>query len=84
MQQADMRISALDHLAIELQHQAQHPMRSRMLGAKIERVVLDFSHQAASIAGIDRAVKDGAGKDDARPFVAVASKSRLALPAISW
>ncbi len=27
MQQADMRIDALDHLAVELEHQAQHAVR---------------------------------------------------------
>ena len=34
MQQADMRIDALDHLAVELQHQAQHAVRRRMLRAR--------------------------------------------------
>ena len=36
MQQADMRIDALDHLAVELQHQAQHAMRRRMLRPEID------------------------------------------------
>ena len=39
MQQADMWINSLDHLAIELKHQAQHAMRRRMLGSKVDREV---------------------------------------------
>jgi hypothetical protein len=35
MQQADMRVSALNHLAIKLQNQAQNTVRCRMLRAKI-------------------------------------------------
>jgi hypothetical protein len=34
MQQADMRIDALDHLAVELEHEAQHAVRGRMLRAE--------------------------------------------------
>ncbi len=44
VQQADVRIGALDHLAVELQHQAQHAVRGRMLRAKVQGVVVDFSH----------------------------------------
>ncbi len=36
MQEPDMRIDALDHLAVELQHQAQHAMRRRMLRPEID------------------------------------------------
>ena len=44
MQQPDVRIGALDHLAVELQHQPQHAVRRRMLGAEVHCVVLDLSH----------------------------------------
>ncbi len=44
MQQADVRIGALDHLAVELEHEAQHAVRGRMLRAEVERVVLDLCH----------------------------------------
>jgi hypothetical protein len=44
VQQADVRIGALDHFAIELQHQAQHAVRGGMLRAEVEGVVLDFGH----------------------------------------
>ena len=46
MQQADMRIDALDDLAVELQHQAQHAMRRRMLRPEIDGEVADvgFGH----------------------------------------
>ena len=46
MQQADMRIDALDHLAVELQHEAQHAMRGGMLRAEIDREVAEvlFGH----------------------------------------
>ena len=42
-----MRIDALDHLAVELEHQAQHAVRRRMLRAEIDGEVADvgFSHQ---------------------------------------
>ena len=36
MQQADMRIDAGDDLAVELQHQAQHAVRGRMLRSEID------------------------------------------------
>ena len=39
MQQSDMRIDALDDLAVELQHQAQHAMRRRMLRPEIDREI---------------------------------------------
>src|SRR3546814_4975098 len=50
MQQADVRVGALDHLAVHLQHQAQHAMRGRMLRPEVERqrLDLDFGHQARS------------------------------------
>jgi hypothetical protein len=35
MQQADVRIGTLDHFAVELEHQAQHTVRGRMLGPKL-------------------------------------------------
>ena len=44
VQQADVRVGALDHLAVELQHQAQHAVRRRMLRAEVQRVVADLSH----------------------------------------
>ena len=36
MQQPDMRIDALDDLAVELEHQAQHAVRGRMLRPEID------------------------------------------------
>ncbi len=39
VEQADMRIDALDDLAVELQHQAQHAVRGRMLRPEIDREV---------------------------------------------
>ena len=41
MQQPDMRIDALDHLAVELQHQAQHAVRRRMLRPEVDGEVAD-------------------------------------------
>ena len=34
VQQADVRVGALDHLAVELEHQAQHAVRRRVLRAR--------------------------------------------------
>src|SRR5262245_52197311 len=36
MEQADMRIDALDHLAVELEHEPEHAMGGRMLRAEID------------------------------------------------
>jgi len=44
MQQADVRIGALNHFAVELKHQTQHTVRGRMLRTEVEGVILDFSH----------------------------------------
>ena len=41
MQQADMRIDALHHFAIKLQHEAQHAMGRRMLRAEVDREITD-------------------------------------------
>ena len=41
-----MRVDALDHLAVELQHETQHAMGSRVLRAEIDVEVADvgFRH----------------------------------------
>ena len=44
MQQADVRIGALDHFAVEFEHEAQHAVRGRVLRTEIQRVVLDLCH----------------------------------------
>ena len=44
MQQPDVRIGALDHFAVHLEHEAQHAVRRRMLRAEVDRVVLDLLH----------------------------------------
>ena len=53
MQQPDMRIDAVDHLAVEFQHQAQHAVRRRMLRAEIDVEIADggFSHLAPHSLG---------------------------------
>ena len=50
VQEADMRIDPLDHLAVELQHQAQHPVRRRMLRPEIDGEVAQraFRHHTLS------------------------------------
>ena len=49
MQQADMRIDALDDLAVELEHEAQNAVRRRMLRAEIDGEVADVvSHDFTS------------------------------------
>jgi hypothetical protein len=44
MQQSDVRISALNHLAVKFQHQTQNAMRRWMLRPEVKGVVFDFSH----------------------------------------
>jgi hypothetical protein len=48
VQQPDVRIGALDHLAVELEHEPKHPVRSRVLRTEIQRVVLDLGHAQCS------------------------------------
>jgi hypothetical protein len=36
MQEADMRIDAVDNLAVKLKHEAQNPVSGRMLRPKID------------------------------------------------
>jgi hypothetical protein len=42
VQEPDMRIDALDDLAVQLEHQAQHAVRRRMLRPEIDGEVADF------------------------------------------
>ena len=42
VQQADVGIGALDDLAVQLQHQAQHPVGGRMLGAEVDAIAFDL------------------------------------------
>src|SRR5438270_11597464 len=44
-----MRIDTLDDLAVELHDQAQHPVRGRVLGSEVDRVIADLL-----VAGIAR------------------------------
>jgi hypothetical protein len=44
VQQADVRVGALDDLAVQLQHQAQHAVGGRMLRPEVQGVVFDFCH----------------------------------------
>jgi hypothetical protein len=43
VQEADMRIHALDDLAVELQYEAQHAVRRRVLGPEVEGEVAQRS-----------------------------------------
>ena len=38
-----MRIDALDHLAVELQHEAQYAVRRRVLGPEIDGEIAQWS-----------------------------------------
>src|ERR1700722_8979094 len=42
MQEADMRVDALDHFTIKLEHEAQHAMRRRMLRPEVDREVAEI------------------------------------------
>ncbi len=53
VEQADMRIEPLDDLAVQLHHQPQHAVRGRVLGAEIDRVILD---RDLARLGVDRGV----------------------------
>ena len=59
MQQADVRVGALDHLAVELEHEAQHAVRRRVLRAEVQRVVLDLGHQDSRRAAMGQGAPSG-------------------------
>lgn len=40
VQQADVRISTLNNLTVQLQNQTQHTVRRRVLGSKIQGIIL--------------------------------------------
>ena len=44
MQQADMRVRALNDFTVELKYQPQDTVRGGVLRSKVHRVVLDFRH----------------------------------------
>ena len=50
MQQANMRVSALNHFTVQLQHQAQHPVRRWMLRTKVQCIVFNFSHDVLDLS----------------------------------
>ena len=51
MQKPDVRIDPLDELAVELEHQAQHAMRGRMLRAEVDGEVAEIlGHQVPPLA----------------------------------
>ena len=55
MEQPDMRVDALDHLAVELQHQAQHAVRRRMLRPEIDGEIAEVvGHREAPNPSSDR------------------------------
>jgi hypothetical protein len=43
MEQADMGVDTPDHLTVQFQHKAQHPMRRRVLRSKIDREIAERS-----------------------------------------
>jgi hypothetical protein len=44
VQEAYVRVGALDHFAVQFQDQAKDAVRGRMLRAKVDRVVFDLNH----------------------------------------
>src|SRR5262245_27290811 len=52
VQKADMRVDALDHLTVELQHEAQYAVRRRVLGPEIEGEIAQgvFGHHGLASA----------------------------------
>ena len=56
MQQADVGITALYNLTVQFQNQPQHPMRSRVLGTKVDVEIPDFLFAREGIVEITGAV----------------------------
>src|SRR5262249_31776091 len=58
VQEPDMRIDALDHLAVEVQDETQHAVCRRVLGPEIhgEIAQISFSHGTQSECGVMRRI----------------------------
>ncbi len=54
VQETDVRIGLLDHLAVQLEHQAQHAVRRGMLRTEVQREVADLSHWRFVSFGMSR------------------------------
>ncbi len=70
MQQADMRIDALDDFAVQLQHKAQHAVRRRMLRPEVDGEITDcrlIVHWFASKAAGNR--QHATGRDVENPVI---------------
>src|SRR5258705_452903 len=67
MQQPEMRVDALDDLAVELQHQAQHAMRRRVLRPEIDGEVAQgcFGHHTLSASLADFAATEALNRSQA-------------------
>ena len=65
VQQADMRVGALDHLAVHLEDQPQHAVRRRVLRAEVDGVVVDLDHLGGAGLLLARRRRRGAGRVDA-------------------
>src|SRR5262245_40009706 len=61
VQKADMRVDALDHLTVELQHEAQYAVRRRVLGPEIEGEIAQgvFGHRGLASAPGSTPAADG-------------------------
>ena len=53
VKQSDMRVGALDDLAIHFKHETQNAVRGRMLRAEIDSVVTNLGHQLAASSSSD-------------------------------
>ena len=75
MEQPDMRIDALDHLAVELEHEAQHAVGRRVLRPEIdgEVAVLGFGVRRT------RSVASVSSRNMAAAFATLAAMPRLNL-----
>src|SRR5690606_8658965 len=85
LQQTNVRIGPLHDLAVELEHQPQHPVRRRMLRSEIERVILDVRHDAYSPteAGSRLATPSISTKADVRAADVKAGEARRPKPEFS-
>jgi hypothetical protein len=55
MHVADHRLDRLDHLAVDLGDQAQHPVRRRVLWTQVERHIRGLELDGhLDVAGVDR------------------------------
>ena len=73
-----MRIDPLDHLAVKLEHQTQHPMRRRMLRPEVDREVASRGVRSWRNANGEWRMAN-CGRNQNQPFLVFSCSERMSV-----